>query len=262
MEVYICIFVYIRKRRVELNSKRNVKALDAYCRIIFQIENWHSSRNGWLSASPQPCQHWVSAFTFFSYLYHEKEIHLFLIFISLIISEVEHFFHMFISHLYFLSHELTSLLLKGRTSLQGLARGKTLPDHYRGALGPGIAGEKIKSLRGLPGDWLSRRLLSKPGAQLSTQSACSQYLFSTFLFVKKYFGFLKEDLYIPLKPVLVILSQPACLFSLGFFSESLIGSQCIAVDLAWVFYDPCHPARSCDCSVTFLDLSLLLVFSS
>lgn len=179
LEVYICIFVYIRKRRVELNSKRNVKALDAYCRIIFQVENWHSSRNGWLSASPQPCQHWVSAFTFFFYLYHEKEIHLFLIFISLIISEVEHFFHMFISHLYFLSHELTSLLLKGRTSLQGLARGKTLPDHYRGALGPGIAGEKIKSLRGLPGDYLEGFFPNRSTAfyTVSLQSVFVLYLF-------------------------------------------------------------------------------------
>lgn len=85
--------------------------------------------------------------------------------------------------------------------------------------------------------------------------------------VKKYFGFLRGALHIPLKPVLIILSgqRPACLFSLGC---SLI-PLCVplvcggaAVDLARVFYDPCHPARSCDCSVTFLDLNLLLVFFS
>lgn len=64
---------------------------------------------------------------FSSSLVDEKEIYLFLLCISLITSEVEHFFpHMFISHLSFLSHELTSLLLKGRMSLQGLAREKML----------------------------------------------------------------------------------------------------------------------------------------
>ena len=51
----------------------------------------------------------------------------FLLRVSLITSEAEHPPpHMFISHLEFLSHELTSLLLKERMSLQGLAREKML----------------------------------------------------------------------------------------------------------------------------------------
>lgn len=62
----------------------------------------------------------------FSNLIDENEIHLFIICISLITIEVKHFFHMFITHLYFLLHELTSLLLKGRMSLQGLAGEKML----------------------------------------------------------------------------------------------------------------------------------------
>lgn len=53
-------------------------------------------------------------------------MYLSLICISLITSEVEHFFHMFISHLFFLCRELTSLLLKGRMSLQGPAREEML----------------------------------------------------------------------------------------------------------------------------------------
>lgn len=87
---------------------------------------------------------------------------------------------MFISHLYFLSHELTSLLLKGRKNLQGLARGKRLPDHYRQALGPGVAGEKIKSLPGLPGNYLVGFF---PNQRTAFYTVSLQSVFVLYLFV-------------------------------------------------------------------------------
>lgn len=199
-------------KREELSFRKKIcKALDARCRIIFQGERRHSCRSGWLSASPQPanimCQHWH----FFSYLTGEKEIYLFLICISLMVKL--NIFFMCLLAIYISSPMNWPLGFgkEGWVSKGWLEkRCPLLITRSPGARScQGGNHEPPGTARQLP-----RRLLSKPERSFlhSQPSAYIPYV----SFVMKYFGFLRRALYIPLKPLIIILSRPACLFSLGF----------------------------------------------
>lgn len=232
---FLLHFGSICQRRAELPRMKTVQVLDVYHKIIFQVENRHSSKD-WMSVCLTTTVLTLCISVYFFFIQIGKKC-IFLICISLITGEVEPFiFHMFISHLYFLSREFMSLLLKGRVSFQGLAREKMLCCSLPWSPG----GKSCSGRKEGRASWdcqVTLEFLNLIGAfyAVSLQSTLVHCLFIRS--VKKQFGFLREALHIPLKPVLIILSgqtrsMPIQFFFFFFSSVSPIGSWCIAVDLA------------------------------
>lgn len=210
---------------------KSVKALATHCRIILQIENWHSFTSGWVPALlpynlPQRC---VSAVTFF-FLFDQWKRNISPFTPCFLINTVEHFstclLEIFIVPLPWIDSCFWKKGWVSRASQRKDAPVIITAEPW---------GQELQERELEPPETagrLSSRLLPKPEPGFFTASLQSVFVLNISFVLLRNILIFWEGFHIPLKSVLIPFPETTvhCLLSLGFCSESPISSQCTAVD--------------------------------